>query len=556
MQKVTSVLLAFLLLFTAVCAGGCTRKETAASVSPEDILILFTNDVHCGIDDDIGYAGLAAYKKELEKSHAYVTLVDCGDHVQGSYIGAVSKGECVIDMMNEVGYDFAIVGNHEFDFGMEQLAANIARAKAQYLCCNITYSGSGQNALAATAPCAVKTYGTRKVGFVGVTTPWSPRESTPAYFDEDGKRVYSFAAENDGQALYERVQAAADDCRRQGADYVVLLSHLGVDDADAPYTAPDVIAHTDGIDAVLDAHSHTELPCNVVKNAAGKEVLLSQAGTKLNNIGQLVISADGFLSVGYISDYPEKDARTDAFIKNIQSEYEARLTQVVARSDTELSCADTDGVRMVRAREVALGDLVADAYRMVGAADIGMCNGGGIRADLHAGDITYGDIISVNPFGNTLCVVKVTGAELLDMLEYFYRRTESTYALAGQAVGEDGSFQQVSGLKFTVDTSVPSSVETDGDDMLLRVGETRRVTDVQVLRGGTYQPIDPAAVYTLASHNHMIKNGGSGMGLALADHELVIDESICDYQVLIDYINSLDGDLSAYQTVDDRITVR
>ena len=232
------------------------------------------------------------------------------------------------------------------------------------------------------------------------------------------------------------------------------------------------------------------------------------------------------------------------------------MNAVVGHSSTALSCSDTEGIRMVRSREIAIGDFVADAYRIIGGADIGMCNGGGIRADLKAGDITYGDIISVNPYGNSLCVVKITGAELLDMLEYFYRYVQSDYQKGGVACGEDGSFQQVSGLQFTVDTAVSSSVEADENDVFIGVSGSRRVTDVKVLKDGNYVPVDPSATYTLASHNYMIKDGGCGMLNFLADHELVVNESIADYQVLIDYLDTLGGDLSAYEKADTRILIK
>lgn len=165
-------------------------------------------------------------------------------------------------------------------------------------------------------------------------------------------------------------------------------------------------------------------------------------------------------------------------------------------------------------------------------------------------------LISVNPFGNRLCAVKVTGAELLDMLEYFCSRVQSEYKTDGRACGESGSFQQVSGLKFCVDTSVDSTAETDESGVFTGVSGARRVYDVKILKNGSYEPVDPSAEYTIASHNYMIKNGGSGMLDFLADHELVLDESIADYQVLIDYINMLNVDLSQYENAGDRITIK
>ena len=549
MRKLLLTLLCLFLL-CGLCACG------AGDGKFDDIVILFTNDVHGGIDDDIGYAGLSAYKKSMEEKYRYVVTVDCGDFSQGSYEATVSQGAYVVDLMNAVGYDFAIFGNHEFDYGMEALRANVERADAHFLACNFTYNGAGENWLAQlTAPYEIVKYGKKNVAFIGVPTPNSLSSSTPTRFMEDGVRVYDFCGE--GQRLYDTVQAAVDECRGKGADYVVILSHLGVDvDVDSPFTSLELIANTEGIDVVLDAHSHVEASCWIRQNKAGEDVLLSSTGTKLHNIGKLVLTQDGTASVGYVEDYPVKDDAITAKIEAIRADYREQMTAVVGHINVTLSCADADGLRMVRSREIPIGDFVADAYRIVGGADIGMCNGGGIRADLTAGDVTYQDLIAVSPYGNTLCVVKVTGAEILDMLEYFYRFTQPEYKKDGRTWGEDGSFQQVSGLRFTIDTSVPSTAQIDEMESFMGVSGARRVCDVEVWQNGAYVPIDPAATYTLASHDYMIKNGGSGMLYFLANHELVLDQSISDYQVLIDYINLLNGDLSRYETADTRISIK
>ena len=546
-----SVLLCLVLLLTM---SACGEKDGRSS----DVIVLFTNDVHCGIDDNIGYAGLSAYKKDMSEKYRYVVMADCGDFVQGSYEGAVSSGEYMVDLMNDVGYDFAIFGNHEFDYGMEQLHKNVLRSNAQFLNCSITYHGSGEDWLSeVTKPYAIETYGKIKVAFIGVTTPRSISNSTPTRFMEDGKYVYDFCHSGGAQYFYDTVQKNVDACRDEGVDFVVVLSHLGMDiDVDSPFTSLELIENTTGIDVVLDAHSHREAACWIRQNKAGEDVLISSTGTKLKNIGKLVLTGDGTASVGYIDNYDKKDDAITAKIAEIRAEFEAQMSVIVGRSDIDLSCYDASRIRMVRSRETPLGDLVADAYRIIGGADIGMCNGGGIRADLKQGDVTYEDIIAVNPYGNTLCVVKVTGQEIVDMLEYFYRHVQSDYQKDGLEWGEDGSFQQVSGLKFTVDTSIESTVEVDETDAFTGISGARRVSDVMVLKDGAYTPIDLAATYTLASHNYMIKNGGNGMLYFLADHELVADESVTDYQALIDYINLLGGNLSQYAAVDQRITIR
>lgn len=554
MKKVLSVMLALSLLLGAMFASvACKPKEPEEAAG--DIVILFTNDVHCGIDDNLGYAGLAAYKKSLEAKNRYVALVDCGDHMQGDYLGSVSHGASLVEIMNYVGYDYSTLGNHEFDFGLETLAENIAAADAEYLCCNFNYSGSDET-LSGIKPYAIASFGPVKVGFVGVTTPLVIENSSPSKFEEDGTRVASFGKELGLAGFCAKLQQTVDACRADGADYIVVLSHLGNKEESGEFTSSTILAKTEGIDVLLDGHSHDEIECQIIKNKNGEEVLTCQTGTKLANIGQLIITPSGFLMLGYVSDYTEKDPETEAEIARIKSVFDEQMQKVAATLPFKLSISDDEGVRMIRSREMALGDLVADAYRIVSGADIGMINGGGVRADLKAGSVTYADIIAVNPFGNTLCVVEVTGQELADMLESFCVLVQPEYKNDGHAVGENGSFQQVSGLRFTVDPSVESSAAFDADGMFLSVGDTRRVSDIEVLENGVYVPLDPAKTYTVASTNYMIKQGGSSMGVFLKDHVLVLEDGESDYQVLLDYFDILGGDFSAYTEPDGRITVK
>lgn len=549
-KRILSVLLFAAILFTF---SACAAKDGLSN----DIVVLFTNDVHCGIDENIGYAGLSAYKKDMEEKYRYVVLADCGDFTQGGYEAAVSKGEYLIDITNAVGYDFAVIGNHEFDYGMEQIQKNISLSNAQFLNCNLTYRGSGEDWVSKeTKPYEIQTFGNSKVAFIGVSTPWSISTSTPSNFMEDGEYVYDFCDES-AEKFYENVQKYVDECRKKGADYVIVLSHLGTTvETETPYTSIELIENTSGIDVVLDGHSHTEASCWIRQNKDGEDVLLSSTGTKLANIGKLVLTQDGTASVGYIDNYAKKDDAITKKIEEIRARFEEQMNVVVCHNENDLLCSDENGVRMVRAREVTIGDFVTDAYRIMGEADIGLCNGGAIRADLMSGDITYKDIIAVCPFGNNMCVVKVTGAEILDMLEFFCRHTQSEYVKDGEAYGEDGNFPQISGLKFTVDTSIESTAEADEADAFTEVTGARRISDVMVLKNGEYTPIDVNATYTVSSLDYIIKNGGCGMLNTLADHELVLDDALADYQVLIGYIDKLGGDLSQYKNADGRITVK
>ena len=549
-----------LLLAAVLILGGCIALIVLMDkAKADDIIILYTNDVHCAVDDDIDYAGLAAYRRWCEKGTPYVTLVDCGDALQGDVIGAVSNGEYPAELMNRAGYDFAVLGNHEFDYGMDELDRLMEISGVQYLGCNIRYTGKDDAAfLSRLLPYKIVSYGNVKVAFIGVSTPESIVKSVPAYFcDESGNYVYDFYGES-GEELYGRVQENVDACVRDGADHVVVLAHLGTDEASSPFTSRELIANTRGIDAVLDGHSHSEIPCDIVKNADGENVLLSSTGTGLCNIGRLTITANGNIQTGLIGAYPETDSEMSGYIESMEEKFEAELAKSVAVSKVALTTAFDSGTRLIRNRETNLGDFCADAYRAVSGADIALVNGGGIRADISDGEITYGDILSVHPYGNTLCVVKATGQEILDALEMASRSCLPSADDGENAVGENGGFLQVSGLKYTIDTSVGSTVETDEQGNFLSCGDVRRVKDVLVLKeDGGYTELVPDGIYTVASHNYLIKEGGDGLNMFM-DNELTVDEGMVDYDILATYLtDGLNGTVGdEYALPQERIKIR
>lgn len=553
MKKTLAYVLA--LVTAMLLLTGCSDKKTEGP--QEDIVILYTNDVHCGIDENIGYAGLASYKKMIMEKTPYVALVDCGDAVQGEYIGAVSEGEYIVDIMNEVGYDFAIPGNHEFDYGVDRFFHLVDKSEAQYLACNIKYTGKKDNPLEKIKPYEIVTYGDTEVAYIGISTPETLSKSTPTYFMEDGEFVYNFA-EGDGTEFYTTVQTYIDECEEKGADYIILLGHLGDAMESSPYTSTELVSNISGADVVLDAHSHSTVSCRIIKDKSGEEVLVSSTGTKLANIGKVVISASGTISVGLVDFYDFKDETISAYIDGIKSEYEEEMNRVVAKSDIALSTTNEAGIRLVRNRESTIGNFCADAYRIIGNADVGMVNGGGIRADLPKGDITYADVVAVHPYGNTLCTAKVSGQEIADILEIGAVNTTAEVEENGLAAGENGSFMNVSGIKYTIDTSIESSVVFDDKDFFIEVAGERRVKDIMILNdAGEYEPIKLDGEYVLASHNYLLKEKGSGATF-FDDNEFIIDEGMSDYQMLINYLtDELKGNLSEqYSDVEGRITIK
>ncbi len=521
----------------------------------DEIIILYTNDVHCYVDQNIGYAGLADYKKRLLEASPNICLIDCGDAIQGEYIGTVAKGEFIVDIMNKVGYDLAVLGNHEFDYGMDSLKSVINRSKAKYLNCNITYHGEKTNALSQTASYTVLTYGKTKIGFIGVTTPNSINTSTPLYFQENGKFVYDFKSHNNGKDLFNTVQETVNACLNEGVHYVVVIAHLGTGTSYEPYTSTSMIANTTGIDAVIDSHSHSIIPHDLIKNKNGEDVVLTSSGEKLRNIGRLIISPQKITS-DLVSNYDKKDKDLAEYIASIRSTYNSELKKVVGTSTTHLSLYNDKYVRLIRNRETNLGDWCTDALLHATQGDIALFNGGSIRADIKKGVITVGDLKDVNGFNNMVCKISVTGQEILDALEVSYRKTMNVVTVDGKwSVGESGGFFQVSGLKCTIDTSQPSYVIVDDNGMFEKINGPRRVKDVMVKQGDEYVPIDPNKKYILVSTEYLIKESGDGIN-NFANHILLEDGVKSVTQAYIDYFKYLNGDLSGYEKPQDRILVK
>ena len=535
MKRITALVLAVLML--AGTLGLTAWADDDAPQMKKDLVVLFTSDVHCGIDQGFGYAGLVAIRDNLKKTN-HVLLVDNGDAIQGEPVGTMTTGDAIITLMNSVGYDIAIPGNHEFDYGMDRFLELAKKARFPYISCNFNKEGE-----LVFEPYVIKEFDGVKVAFVGVTTPKTITSSTPKYFqDDDGNYIYGFMQDDTGEGVYNAVQTAVDAAREAGAQYVVALGHVGNEETCAPWTYADIIANTTGIDAFLDGHSH-DTDQVTMKNADGVDVVRSACGTKLGGVGWLKIeAATGKLTTGLYTwdnavSAPELlgiQNNASQAVKAATTALNQKLGQKVAKSAVDLTIYDPEAVdqsgkpiRIVRNAETNLGDLCADAYRDQSGADIAFVNGGGVRTSLKAGDITLGDILKVHPFGNAMCVVEATGQQILDALEFGARNVP----------GESGGFLQVSGLTYEIHTYIESTATTDSNGMFTGVTGEYRVKNVMV----DGKPLELDKVYTLASHNYMLKNGGDGFNMFM-DCKLLVDESILDNQVLINYISgSLEG---------------
>lgn len=488
---------------------------SAESEKADDIVILYTNDVHSGVDQYIGYDGLALYKREMEATHAHVILADAGDAIQGGNVANLSKGKNIVDLMNMVGYDVAALGNHEFDYGIAEQKKRASELNCGYISCNYMYADS--HALLY-EPYKIIDCGDVQVGFVGAVTPETFASANPKFFqDSNGNYIYSFCeAEN---ALCETIQQNVNAVRAAGADYVVLLAHLGENDVDVQWSAITVAESTVGIDAVIDGHSHETTPALNVKNKNGGDVIITQTGTKLANIGKMTISYDG-IRTELISSVPAPDSSFDEStwteaddrpgryvdsavnlkIHEIEATLDEFLSKEVGYADFDLCYQDKQtGNRLVRSQETNLMDFCADAIRETYHTDISFVNGGGIRNGIEKGTITRGDVLNVFPYENAIASAKLTGQQLLDTLECAVRFYP----------GESGGFLGVSGLEFKIDEGIPSSVKMSEHSEFLGVSGEYRVKDVKI----NGEPLNLSQTYTVSSIDYLLTDGGDGSPL-------------------------------------------
>lgn len=534
MKKIIAMLICALLLVGVL-------PLPSFALNTEDIVILYENDVHCVIE---GYSKLTAMKKELQETYAHVGVVSGGDFIQGNSLGVISRGEYVVKVMNLVGYDAVALGNHEFDFRMERLEELIGMMNTKPICCNFQKVGEDEPYF---KPYSMVEYGDVKIAYIGVTTPSTITSSAPAQFkDENGNFLYTF----NPTTLYETVQKNIDAAEAEGADYVIALSHIGYAE-DAVYgdleDVEDLIRNTDGFDVVLDAHSHTVIEGMTVTDKGGNEVLLSSTGTKFEYIGKLTVS-EGELKTELIKteEYEKTDPVVDACIEQIYAEYEEQAGRKVAFSEVDLITQDAEGNRLVRRYETNLGDLCADAFRYAVDADIGFMNGGSIRADMLKGDITYTHLLNVLPFNNTVVLAEVTGQTIKDMMEMAMKIWPE----------ENGSFPHVSGLTFSVNTSIPSSVQLNEFEEFIGVSGDYRVYDLKVYdrESGTYQPLDLNATYTLAASNFILLECGSGMKM-LENAKILQNDGILDVEAMERYINEALGGTIGQEYADVQVSL-
>ena len=509
-KKVLSLLLAVVMTFSLAVTANAA-EETAQDLDG-DIVILHTNDVHGAIS---GYAKVAALKDAYEARGAYVLLMDAGDFIQGDPTVSTSEGATAVELMNLVGYDVASMGNHEFDYGYQNLKDLEADADFTIVDANVLYNGqvAFEDNVVFTAPDGTK------IGVFGLDTPETATKAHPAKI-----QGVTFLA---GDKMFDCAQDQVDALEAEGCEYIICLGHLGIDAESTGNRSIDLLEKVTGIDVFIDGHSHSTLEeIKEATNGTGKvgDTVLTSTGTKLANVGMVDISPDGTISTSSLATSEltvTPDAKVAARAEEIQKEIDADYGTVFAKTEVAL-----DGEKAnVRTGETNLGDLIADAMLwQAGLLDEGVdaavTNGGGIRASIAAGDITKKDINTVLPFGNTLYVVKVTGAELLEALE------ASTYCTP-EAIG---GFPQVAGIEFTVNTGAQfDTKELYPGSTYGKPASINRVM-IQTVGGEAFNPEE---TYTIVTNDFMGAGGDTYYAFKAAssgyDSGVPLDEVVMDY---------------------------
>lgn len=510
------------------------------------ITILYTNDIHTHIDNmvkdssgkkvpGLSYSSVSAVKKDLSDSGEKVILVDDGDFAQGTIFGVEDQGKTIVQLMNAAGYDVATLGNHEFDYGMDVLEKNIRKAKFNIVACNF----HRQNKLV-TKPYVIVRRGNVKVCFIGIATPESLTKSSPVIFMDKAKKniIYNFDEDSNGDKLASSVQKAIDEVKDK-VDYVIALGHLGIDRSSEPYRSTDIISKVSGLDAFIDGHSHSVVEHMIVKDKDDRDVLLTQTGCYLSSIGKMTLDGDS-VQTEFIRAYDRRDDKVEIMTKKFIDKTNAKMNEVFAFSDVKFVMRTDDNTDwFVRKHETNLGDFVSDCfYYYINEiekmpCDIVFMNGGGIRENIPEGVFNTITAKTVQPFGNQVCIVKLDGQSILDVLEF-----------GSRGAGKDsiGGFMQVAGVKYAIDSSAASTVKMDDKKRWTGRPSSYRVHDVQIYdrAEGKYMPLELNKIYHVGGINFILRNMGDGFTM-FENAELIKDYIGEDFLLMCEYAKAFGG---------------
>ena len=537
-RKILSIFISLVLVVLTACSKTeVPIKETEVATEQtkknpdKNVTLLVTSDIHGGVEENFTLPYVYEKRKEYEKNGDYTLLIDNGDLFQGGLLSSVSKGEDLIDIANVCGYDVMTMGNHEFDYGMEKFLSNAKKLNCSYISCNFNKNGEF-----VFKPYIMKEIGGAKFAFIGINTPDSLTTSTPKYFQDDkGNFIYNFLQGNDGETLYQKVQQTIDTVKAEGADFVIAVAHIGQKETSGPYKYTDIISHTSGFDIFLDGHSHDTDQVDM-KDKEGNTVFRMGVGTKLSSIGVVTITPAGTIEHELLNyekpkegeEKPKYDNPVAEIIEQKNKAIGETMSQVIGNTEFPLYIYDPTEkdsagkpIRIVRRMETNLGDLVADAYKVRTGADCSYTNGGGIRVNVEEGDIKISDIKNVQPFGNIVCLLEVTGQQILDAMEWGCHVNPA----------ESGGFPQVSGMTFELDTSIKDPCSVDDNGLCAGINGERRVKNLKI----NGEAVDPEKKYKLATLSYTALDHGDGY--TTFDGCTVLEEGIAeDYTLILDYI--------------------
>ena len=563
MRKPASKFLSLFLVLAMVCslfgAAFAAEEETATPYVIPDVdgkvVILHTNDTHgADLDEEgasFGMAGVAQLKKDFEAAGADVLLVSAGDSIMGKPLVSADQGKSAIEFMNAAGYDAMTVGNHELDFGIDNLKALAKDADFPILCADMTTEADGKTVFDSNK---IFEIGGVKVGVFGLATP-----ETLTKADASKMPGITFPQTD---KLYAVAQAQVDELNKAGADLIVCLGHLGIDDESIGNRSIDVCEHVDGIDLFIDGHSHSTTADIIAKvgdtNVVNGAKIVS-TGTALANVGVVIYDQEtGTLTDELVpaASYTKTDADVAKLVDDRNTAVDKVYGEKIATTEVDLNGSRSGGAATdpvtkaemtfpegegVRTTETNLGDFAADAILWQARQTLGeenvdaaLTNGGGIREALAKGDISKKSLLAVFPFGNTVATIDVTGAQLLEALE-------AATCTTPEAIG---AFPQVSGIEFTLNTGVPyvNGTQYANSTYYAPANPGSRVT-ISTVNGEAF---DPAATYTIATNDFTAKGGDTYGVFKIAGGWKDVGVSLED--ALINYTTEeLDGTITAEQ---------
>ena len=540
-----------ILYFLSHCSFINSQDQRKLDDLSDDILILHTNDIHCDINDTIGYDGFVLYREEMKKKYKYIISVDVGDHIQGGTLGAISNGSAIIKIMNEVGFNVSCIGNHEFDYGIEQLIKLEKNITSRYICANFCYK---KNKTQIFEPYKIISINNKKIGFIGILTPLTFSKTYISQIKENGEPVYDFLTDNNGKELNDTIQNYINELRNEKqVDYVILLTHIGMKNKDL-YRSDYLLSSLEGVDAVLDGHTH-KVYNKTIQDKNHNDIGISQVGTKLESIGKLIINQDGEITSEIIDEIKEPNDKTKAisilrekkerwvdknmnnFINSIWNEYSDILNIVYGYSDFDLYSKTEDKTAICRKQECCLGNLITDAIKEAGNGEVSLINGGALRNNLKKGNLTKSQIINVLPWFNDIVIKNVTGKCILDALEFGLAKWPTA----------SPAFLQVSGLTFDVNENINSSILVDSLGMFVNVTGKRRVSNVKI----NGAKLNEKKYYNVALLE-FIANGGDGYSM-FNEFDVLREALITDTDAFSSFIEKYHEIPDKYKDLQGRI---